>query len=436
MKSAVRNLPRTPRANLDPGTPRSGSKGGLDSRSAAERVRALRQTFSDPLVQDTLIASLLTAASLVGLLAHLHLDLPEGAMESRHRALDTVGITLALLQTVPLIWRRVAPVAVLAVCSGAMFLFFFLGYPPSFASFGFLLALYTVAAHRDRRISVPAAIASASLALVLLMVLREPIEFDALFAEGLVVGAVWFIGDGLQTKRSQVTTLEDRATRLEREREEAAQRAVAEERRVIARELHDMVAHNVSVIVAQSSAALRVFDGDPEGGRAALGSIEASGREALVEMRRLLGLLRTDDDRPDVREPQQGLGDLETLLCQVRDAGLPVSLSVEGTPRPLPAGLDLSAFRIVQEALTNVRKHAGRATATVLIRYGESSLDLTISDDGRGPDPDAGDLLGSRFGHLGMRERVSLFRGELEVGPRRGGGYQVSASLPLEAVPT
>jgi signal transduction histidine kinase len=397
--------------------------------------RPLRHALADPLVQDTIVAALLTAASLVGLLAHFHVDLPEGGTDARDRSLDTLGLVLALMQTVPLIWRRVAPVAVLAVCSSAMFLFFSFGYLPSFASFGFLLALYSVAAHTDRRISITAAVASGGVVLLLLILSREPIEFDTIFAEGLVVGAVWFIGDGLRSKRTQVSDLEDRATRLERERELAAQKAVAEERRVIARELHDMVAHNVSVIVAQSAAAQRVFDGDPEEGRVALRSIEDSGREALVEMRRMLGLLRTDDDRPDVRDPQQGLGDIETLLSQVREAGLPVELTVEGTPRTLPAGLDLSAFRIVQEGLTNVLKHAGPASASVLIRYGASRLDLTITDNGGGSYLDDADPQRSRYGHLGMRERVGLFGGQLRVGARFGGGYEVAASLPLDADP-
>ena len=340
------------------------------------------------------------------------------------------------MQTVPLVWRRAAPVAVLAVCSTAMFLFFSFGYLPSFASFGFLLALYSVAAHTDRRISIPAAVASGGVVLLILIVSREPVEFDTIFAEGLVVGAVWFIGDGLRSKRTQVSDLEDRATRLEREREVAAQQAVAEERRVIARELHDMVAHNVSVIVAQSAAAQRVFDGDPEEGRVALRSIEDSGREALVEMRRMLGLLRTDDDRPDVRDPQQGLGDIETLLSQVREAGLPVELTVEGTPRTLPAGLDLSAFRIVQEGLTNVLKHAGPASASVLIRYGASDAGSAITDNGGGFDADDGDPQRSRYGHLGMRERVGLFRGQLRVGAEvQAGGTRSSASLPLDADP-
>lgn len=389
------------------------------------------RVMSDPLLQDGVIAALLTAASLIGMLAHLHVDLPEGGADAGYRSLDTLGVVLALLQTVPLAWRRVAPVVVLTVCSTAMFAFFLLGYFPSFASFGFVLALYTVAAHRSRRTSILAAIASAAVVFMILIVSEESIEIDTVFAEGIVVGAVWFIGDGLRAKRTQVTTLEDRATRLEREREKAAQKAVAEERRVIARELHDMVAHNVSVIVAQSAAAQRVFDTRPEEGRTALRSIEDSGREALVEMRRLLGLLRTDDDRPDVRNPQQGLDAIGALLSQVREAGLPVQLSIEGTPRPLPAGLDLSAFRIVQEALTNVLKHAGPAAAAVVISYGDARLGLRITDNGWGAGVVNREPWRARYGHLGMRERVGLFEGELRVGPRSGGGYEVVASLPL-----
>ncbi len=437
MKSAERDIPAAHRTRLGHAPPRSRREALFRPWVARRPVRdAIRNTLSSPLRQDTLIASLLTTASLVGLLVHLHVDLPEGGADPVNAPLDPLGIVLALLQTVPLVWRRVAPVLVLVVCSVAMFLFFSFGYLPSFASFGFLLALYSVAAHRERRVSIPAALWSAFVVLMILFNSWEPLELDAIFAEGLVVGAVWFIGDGLRTQRSQVSTLEDRATRFEREREEAAQEAVAEERRVIARELHDMVAHNVSVIVAQSAAAQRVLDHDPKAGRFALRSIEDAGREALVEMRRLLGLLRTDHDRPDVRNPQQGLGDIGTLLSQMRETGVHVSLTVEGTPRPLPGGLDLSAFRIVQEALTNVVKHAGSASAAVGIRYDRSTLYLTISDDGSGPRDVDADPLRARYGHLGMRERVGLFGGRLRVGPRLGGGYEVVVSLPLDMDPT
>ncbi len=391
--------------------------------------------LSDPFIQDTIIASLLTVASIVGLLENLQFDLPEGGTDARHRTLDTLGFSLALMQTVPLAWRRVAPVAVLTVSASAMFVYVALGYLPSFATFGFLLALYTVAAHRERRISIPAALASGGVVLAILSMSRLPVELDRIFADFVVVGAVWFIGDGLRVKRGQVRSLEDRATRLERDREAAALRAAAQERRVIARELHDVVANNVSVMVAQSAAAQRVFDADPEEGRTALSSIEGSGRDALAEMRRLLGLARTDDDRPGEGHPRQGLHDIESLVAEVRSAGLPVELVVEGEPRPLPPGLELSAFRIVQEALTNVMEHAGPARATVTIGFGASALDVTIADDGRRPVAGGADPVRTRYGHLGMRERVGFFDGHLRVGPRRGGGYEVVASLPLESDP-
>jgi signal transduction histidine kinase len=428
MKSVERDVVQLP----DVQSRASGGATPPDAPAAARVDGPRRWSLADPLVQDALIAGLLTAASLIGLVNRLHIDIPEGGTDSGSHALDGLGLALALLQTVPLVWRRVAPIAVLTIVTTAMFLFFTLGYFPSFASFGFLLALYTVAAHRGRRISVPAALASAGVVLLILYISKEPVEIDTIFAECLVVGAVWFIGDGLRVQRSQVISLEDRATRFEREREETARRAVAEERRVIARELHDMVAHKVSVMVAQSVAAQRVIETEPEETREALHSIEDSGREALVEMRRLLGLLRTDiDGRPDAPHPQ-GLDALESLLTQVREAGLPVDLTIEGEPGPLPPGLDLSAFRIVQEALTNVMKHAGASRATVGVRYEPAGLELSIVDNGCGSSgADAGPPR-ARYGHLGMRERVALFNGRLWVGPRMAGGYEVIAFLPLD----
>jgi signal transduction histidine kinase len=260
-------------------------------------------------------------------------------------------------------------------------------------------------------------------------------------AECLFVGAAWFLGDGLRIRRGQVVMLEDRASRLEREREERAERAVVEERRVIARELHDVVAHNVSVIVAQAGAAQRISAAQPREALAALGSIEHTGREALVEMRRLMGLLRPDAERVTRRTPQPGLDELETLVEQVREAGVPVLLTIEGERRPLPVGLDLSAYRIVQEGLTNVLKHSRPSRVDVVIRYLPRSLELMITDDGAdlheqqaeqidGVDDDQAPRI--RYGHLGMHERVALFGGELSAGPVSGGGYRVSATLPTD----
>jgi signal transduction histidine kinase len=382
-----------------------------------------------PMAQDALIAAVLTATSLIGVMAHLHIDLPESGAETG-RPLDPLGITLVLLQTVPLMWRRKAPVLILSLTTASLFVFSLLRYFPSFAALGSLVALYTVAAERNRRISIPAGIVGGLVVLLIVIVGEEAVELAAIIAECLIVGVVWFLGDSLRIRRAQMVLLEDRARRLEEERELQAQRAVAKERRVIARELHDVVSHNVSVIVAQAGGAQRIFATQPEEAAGALAAIERLGREALVEMRRLMGFLRTEADRTGSRSPQPGMNNLHILVAQVVRAGVPVELRIEGTPRPLPAGLDLSAFRIVQEALTNVLKHAGSARAEVIVRYGEDRLELTVNDDGWGQGVDGGSR--SSYGHLGMRERVALFGGELLVGPRPGGGYRVAASLPLD----
>jgi signal transduction histidine kinase len=383
------------------------------------------------LLQDGAAAVLLAAAALVGLFTHLDVDLLEGEGEI-FRRLDALGVSLVLLQTLPLVLRRRAPVWILGATGGALLAFSLLDYLPSFGSFGFVVALYSVSAYRDRRVSVPAGIASGVAVLLILLLARQPVAPDSIIADYLIVGAAWFLGEGVRLRREHVVQLEDRTTRLEREREEQAQVAVAQERRVIARELHDVVAHNVSVIVAQAGAARRIFEKQPEEARAALGAIEHTGREALVEMRRLTGFLRTEDDDTDTRFPLPGLQNIERLLAQVRDAGVPVSLRMEGDPRPLPAGLDLSVFRIMQEALTNTLKHAGPARAEVTIRYGKTTLELTISDDGVGSAERLDGNGRPSYGQLGRKERVALFGGDLRMGPKPGLGYQVQATLPLD----
>ena len=286
--------------------------------------------LSRPMVQDSFIAGALTSTSLVGVMNHLSVDLPEGAGEATVQTLDEFGIALVMAQTAPLAWRRRAPVAVLSIITGALFLFSILGYFRSFAAFGFLIALYTVSAHRDRGISIPAGIAAGGVILLILLLGPEPLEPDALIATCLIVGSAWFIGDAHRVRRGEFVQLEDRATRLERERGELAREAAAAERRVIARELHDVVAHNVSVIVAQASAAQRVSSTHPQEAIATLGGIERAGREALVEMRRLMGLLRTERRRSGGRTPQPGLDDLEALVIQAREAAVPIELGSKG----------------------------------------------------------------------------------------------------------
>jgi signal transduction histidine kinase len=208
---------------------------------------------------------------------------------------------------------------------------------------------------------------------------------------------------------------------------------VAAERTRIARELHDVVAHHLSVMVIQAGAARRLLDVEPEQTRAALAAIEDSGRQGLGAMPGLLRALR-DDQQGDDLAPQPTLGDLDGLVAQVQAAGLPVALRIEGTPRPLPAAVDLSAYRVAQEALTNTLKHAGPAHAELIVHYGQDALEVTAVDDGYGGEPTAnGPGHPGGQGLVGMRERVSLFGGELQVRSRPDGGFAVCARFPLQA---
>jgi signal transduction histidine kinase len=210
------------------------------------------------------------------------------------------------------------------------------------------------------------------------------------------------------------------------EAEEVARRAVEDERSRITRELHDVLAHSVSVMTVQASAVRRLLKPEQEREREALMTVEETGRQALAEMRRLLGIMRTDEEPPALA-PQPGIGTLPELVEQVRQSGLPVELTVEGTPVKLPAGVDLSAYRIVQEALTNTLKHAGPAHAWVAVRYAGEDVEIEVANDANSENP--GD--GSGHGLVGMRERVALCGGELRSGPRPGGGYKISARLPV-----
>jgi signal transduction histidine kinase len=249
-----------------------------------------------------------------------------------------------------------------------------------------------------------------------------------------VLAAAWLLGRFVGVRRVYVGQLEERTAELEQAREELARRAVAEERLRLARELHDVVAHSMSVIAVQSGVGAHVADTRPEEAAKALAAIEATSRAALTELRRLLGVLRRDSEPLDDLTPVPGLADLEILLAEVAKAGLAVRVRVEGTQSQLPAGVDLSAYRIVQEALTNVVKHAGSARAQVVVGYRDQEVTVEVTDDGRGAISAGSDgRVGSGHGLIGMRERVAAFGGDLEVGPRPGGGFRVAARLPLAA---
>jgi signal transduction histidine kinase len=252
------------------------------------------------------------------------------------------------------------------------------------------------------------------------------------------VGSVWlfFIGApfaaGLWVGRGTrlASELRENVAELDRRQRERARHAASDERARIARELHDVVAHNVSVMVVQADGASYALDRSPERARQALAAISSTGRQALEEMRRMLGVLRSAAEQSGV-DPLPGIGELGELLDQTRAAGLAVSFAVEGVPAPLPDGVALAAYRTVQESLTNVRKHGGpAATAQVVLRYCEDALVLVITDDGRGA---AAMADGAGHGLIGMRERIAVYGGSLRAGPRPGGGYQVSASFPLAA---
>jgi signal transduction histidine kinase len=246
------------------------------------------------------------------------------------------------------------------------------------------------------------------------------------FFINLVFGVVWIVGFSLGRKFEEADEAKERAVRAEREREERASAAVAEERARIARELHDVVGHSVSVMTVQASGVRRLLRPDQEREREALLVVERTGREALAEMRRMVGVLRRPEEAPALA-PQPSLDHLSRLVEQAREAGLSVDLRIEGEATQLPAGVDLTAYRLVQEGLTNVVKHAQATRAEVLVNYGDGYLEVTVNDDGQG----VGNGDGGGHGLVGMRERVSVYGGELVAGPQTGGGYQLRAKLPL-----
>jgi signal transduction histidine kinase len=252
----------------------------------------------------------------------------------------------------------------------------------------------------------------------------------------LLTALAWLAADNLRIRRQRWSALRERALRLESEREEEARRAVESERLRIARELHDVVAHSMSVIAVQSGVGHHVIDTKPEDARRALAAVEATSRAALVELRRMLGVLRDGDERDDVadRKPAPGLADLPRLVAGVRDAGLTVTLDVQEASGDIPLGVDASTYRLVQEALTNVLKHGG-STATVSVGRTASDLSIEVVDDG-GKDPNVAALsagAGSGHGLIGMRERVAVYGGEFSAGSRPGGGYRVAARIPYLA---
>jgi signal transduction histidine kinase len=378
-----------------------------------------------PLLADALLAVLLAALSLAALAY---------AWRECDRDCDPGGVAVALVlaTTLPLVWRRRRPLAVGLTTGLATGVYGFAHYPDLAMpiAIGGVVGMYSVAAWGGRRAALLAGAVAAVVVVVVMAVPRTDADVvDAAFVSLSLAGA-WVLGDRARVQRALAAELRERALRLERDRAEDARQAVASERARIARELHDVVAHHVSMMVVQAEAGPVAVATEPARAAGAFEAIAATGRQALVEMRRLLGVLRSDGDQVPSLAPQPGLAEVPSLVEQVGRAGLRVELVVEGAQVPLPAGVDLSAYRIVQEALTNAVKHGGPGRARVLVRYGEDDLRLRVVDEGRagGPAPDDGR---AGVGLVGMRERVHLFGGELHAGPGPGGGFTVDARLPI-----
>ncbi|BAG20933.1 MULTISPECIES: sensor histidine kinase [Streptomyces] len=364
-----------------------------------------------------------------------------GMYDAGREEIVAVPVALGLSTVVALRRRAPEKMLLLAILVGLVQLVF--DVRPGIGDFAMLVITYTVATIGERWASRLALVCSLSAAA--LSQLRWEAEPGGSWAQVVFVTIImtvpfvlaWVLGDSLRTRRAYFDQLEERAARLEREREAQSKVAVAAERARIARELHDVVAHNVSVMVVQADGAAYVMDAAPDQARQALETISSTGRQALAEMRRLLGVLRTGD-APESGEyvPQPDVEQIEDLVAQVRQTGLTVDFKVEGTPRPLPSGVELTAYRVVQEALTNTRKHGGPdAGASVRLVYFDDGLGLLIEDDGRGAAHELyedGGADGAGHGMIGMRERVGMVGGTLDAGPRPGGGFRISALLPLK----
>ncbi|MDK1341767.1 sensor histidine kinase [Streptomyces sp. 378] len=352
------------------------------------------------------------------------------------------AIPLALLLCLVIALRRRMPEKMLLLAAAAGVAQLITDVEISPADFAMLVIVYTVAAEGARwasRFALGAGLCAAPLAQA-----RWPSDETSVFGNIVLTvfmtvpfALAWVLGDSIRTRRAYFAQLEERAARLEKEREAQSKVAVAAERARIARELHDVVAHNVSVMVVQADGAAYVLDAAPDQAKKALETISSTGRQALAEMRRLLGVLRTGEHQEAGEYvPQPDVRQIEDLVEQCRGSGLPVDFKVEGTPRPLPSGVELTAYRIVQEALTNTRKHGGaNAGASVRLVYFDDGLGLLVEDDGKGAPHELyeeGGFDGQGHGLIGMRERVGMVGGTLDAGPRPGGGFRISALLPLK----
>ena len=343
---------------------------------------------------------------------------------------------LAVVIVAPILTHRRFPRTSVAVCLSAVAIYA-VGRYVAYPGYMVFVLTFAIALHSEEQVSIPALFASAVVLGVAVDLQPAKVVVLATYVlSEIFVGGAWLAGWTFRRRRARWAELQARTERAERERQAEAHRAVTEERLRIARELHDVIAHSMSVIAVQSGVGNHVIDSQPAEARQALAAIEATSRAALTEMRRLLGVLRQEGEPRGSLAPAPGLADLGSLAAQVQDAGLQVWINVDGQRGSVPPGIDLSAYRVIQEALTNVIKHAASATATVTIRYRDDSVTVEIANQAPAV-PVAyapGPRTGSGHGIIGMRERVAVFGGQFAAGPAPDGGFVVRACFPVAAV--
>ncbi len=386
-------------------------------------------------VRDPRVLVDLVVATVVAVLSVVEVAATSAEPLPGERPADALAYALVIAGSIALVWRRRVPVAVLAVVSVVLIVFWSRGHAALLSVLG-LPALYAVAAHCEHRRRAWWAMATAGVVLMVaasLSVLDRPEGFaylQALSIAAFLAGAV-AAGVLIRNRERIFVDTERRAAAAEADRLAEAQRAVIRERSRIAREMHDVVAHAMSVVAVQAAAGREIVHANPDKAAEVFARIEAVGRESLTELRRMLGVLRETGDDGASLSPQPGVSDIAAAVEQSSATGVATELIVDGTQRPLAPGIELAAFRIVQESLTNVRKHAGAAAAaTVHITYEPEVLVVEVTDDGRGAATSMSGV-GTGNGLIGMRERVEIYGGQFTSGPRRGGGYLVRATLPI-----
>jgi len=380
---------------------------------------------ANPLVWDALLALVVLVPSVAALGA--------GTTEVSPTETDALAVLLTVVGTGVLVLRRRNPMFTLWVSMATAIAFSVRDYPESGLPIAVLIALYSAATLEPRRRWLAAAAVIAGFFMLLTLFRPEDLDAAGLVGNFAIFGIAAVFGDSNATRRANTRALELRAETLERNQAVEAERAVTEERLRIARQLHDVVAHALAVIAVQSGVGGHVIETDPAEAKRVLDNINQASRETLDEMRRILGVLRGEDGQKMDLAPAPGLTDLDHLVQGVRDAGVEVTVELSGDMGALPPGVSLTAFRIVQEALTNVLKHAGPARAQVHIACDPGEIRVEVTDDGRGAAAPT-DASVTHLGLIGMRERVTPYGGELDVGPRSGGGWRVCATLPYERV--